>query len=97
MPSRLKLHSSMNSTCAESLVVQPVVKNRHVADGRLLLRRDHAAHDRVAESSCGSHLWWRIHSLTRLWLLLKFTQHMFFKFMCRHTPITPCVVHPTDK
>ncbi|GFY70564.1 hypothetical protein TNIN_485481 [Trichonephila inaurata madagascariensis] len=52
MPSRLKLHSSGNSTCMASLVAQSIVggtivKNGHVADGWLLSRRAHAAHDRV--------------------------------------------------
>ncbi|GFV70452.1 hypothetical protein TNCV_4798711 [Trichonephila clavipes] len=66
MPSRLKLHSSVNSTCA---VAQPIVgatimKNQHVAEGQLLSRRAPAVHDRVeglwfptlAKPSYGSHL-----------------------------------------
>ncbi|GFY04508.1 hypothetical protein TNCV_4415941 [Trichonephila clavipes] len=69
MPSQLKLHSSVNSTCAaKSGCTANHWRNHHekstVADGWLLSRHDHTACDRVeglwlptlTKPSCGSHL-----------------------------------------
>ncbi|GFY61033.1 hypothetical protein TNIN_445011 [Trichonephila inaurata madagascariensis] len=94
----------------QSLVAQPIVggtivKNRHVADGRLLSRRTHAVHDWVeglwlftlAKPSCGSHLRRRIQSACSSPVAPRIHVTHIFKFRCPRTPGTPCVVHPTDK
>ncbi|GFS66101.1 hypothetical protein TNIN_441101 [Trichonephila inaurata madagascariensis] len=89
---------------AQSIIGGIVVKNRQVADGRLLSRHAHAAHDRadlrlptLAKPSCGPHLRWWIQSACSSSVGPRIQASHAFKFRCPRTPDTPCVVHPTDK
>ncbi|GFY74105.1 hypothetical protein TNIN_403601 [Trichonephila inaurata madagascariensis] len=55
--------------------------------GSKIIRSQH-----VADIFCGGY-----NLLARLQLLLEFTQHMLFKFLCPRPLGVPCVMHPLNK